>query len=112
MSSVPQVPRRDGMRVDIRNVLGRTAHFLKGSGHYETGDSFVLEEFCRHLGELGNRYYQGDKDVMDEFLQLSNCDESPNRATPNRAPSVYQGQGPIAQATAKDMRLSAGGTEL
>jgi hypothetical protein len=28
------------MRVDIRNVLGRTARFLKESGHDEIGDAY------------------------------------------------------------------------
>ena len=102
MSSEPQFPRRDGMRVDIRNVLGRTAAFLKRSDHDEIGDSFVLEEFVRHLGELGQRFYQGDQNVADEFLQLYNCDEGRKKTTLIQNPPLSNSEplaGDVGQST-------------
>ena len=64
-----------GMRVDYRGLL-RQAREALGAG---SALAEMLRQLQEHLLELGQRWYSGDTDVVDELLQLY-CVESEARA--------------------------------
>lgn len=65
-----------GMRVDYRGLFRQCGETLKRSR--ETAQAEMLRQLQEHITELGKRWYAGDTDVVDEFLQLY-CIESEAR---------------------------------
>lgn len=69
-----QWPKRSGMKQHIAPVLKHACQSLSTKGletpSDDMGHVFVLEEFLRNLQELADRFYSGDAEVIDEFLQL------------------------------------------
>lgn len=65
-----------GMRVDYSGLLGQVQREIKRSapGHAE-----MIRQLQGHLQELGQRWYAGDTEVVDELLQLY-CVEQQARA--------------------------------
>ena len=59
--SVPLAPDHKGMRVNALRFLKKS----QGPGY-----SFMRQQMAEHLEELGRRFYAGDLQVVDEFLQL------------------------------------------
>ena len=57
------------MKLDICNALRQISSELRPSG-IRTGHRYVIEEFSKHLRELGTRYSAGDTTVVDEFIDL------------------------------------------
>lgn len=68
--------KHTGMKVDYRGLLGQVRRAIKrtAGGHEE-----MLRQLEGHITELGQRWYAGDTDVVDELLQLY-CVESEARA--------------------------------
>lgn len=64
-----------GMRVDYSGLIEGARLGLAG----DPGIAEMLRQLSKHLGELGRRWYAGDRKVVDEFLQLY-CIESDVRA--------------------------------
>jgi hypothetical protein len=64
-----------GMRVDYSGLLGQCQRALSNR---EPANAEMLRQLQGHLKELGQRWYAGDADVVDEFLQLY-CVESEAR---------------------------------
>ena len=61
-----------GMKVDYRGLLGQVQREIKRSapGHAE-----MIRQLQEHMQELGQRWYAGQTEVVDELLQLY-CIES------------------------------------
>jgi len=68
--------KHTGMKVDYRGLLGQVRRAIKrtAGGHEE-----MLRQLEGHITELGQRWYAGDTDVVDELLQLY-CVEREARA--------------------------------
>ena len=56
-----------GMRVDYSGLLSQCQYALKRD---EPGYAEMLRQLQGHLKELGQRWYAGDTNVVDEILQL------------------------------------------
>jgi len=56
-----------GMRVDYSGLLNQSIKDIK---HKSSANAEMLRQLLGHLEELGRRYYSGDENVVDEFLQL------------------------------------------
>lgn len=76
-----------GMRVDYSGLIGSAQRALLD----DPGISEMLRQLCRHLEELGRRWYAGDRKVVDEFLQLY-CIESEARAALVKQPTKGEGE--------------------
>ena len=79
LSRVTPVPVRafpdrqgNGMRVSAAGLISQVAGCVKKSDKF--GHAWTLEQLLKHLQELGDRYYEGDESVVDEFLQLYSLD--------------------------------------
>lgn len=57
-----------GMRVSASGLLRNL--------ELEGGDRFMVDELSKHLKELGQRFYDGDIRVVDQFLQLYALDDN------------------------------------
>lgn len=83
VASVQPVPaillakKHEGMRVDYSGLLGQCQRALRNKG--ESANAEMLRQLQCHLKELGERWYAGDTDVVDEILQLY-CIEKDARA--------------------------------
>ena len=66
-----------GMKVDYRGLFSQVQRALKRT---DPGYSEMLRQLEGHLQELGQRWYAGDTDVVDEILQLY-CIERDARKT-------------------------------
>ena len=66
-----------GMKVDYRGLLYHVQRALKRTS---PGHADMLRQLECHLQELGQRWYAGDTNVVDEFLQLY-CIEHDARKT-------------------------------
>ena len=64
-------PRYNGMRIDIQGVLGRIR-----DDKYGKELNYVCGTILQHLEELATRYYAGDVQAVDEFLQLYCLDKA------------------------------------
>ncbi|HET7155910.1 MAG TPA: hypothetical protein VFI87_11145 [Hyphomicrobiaceae bacterium] len=69
--------KHEGMRVDYSGLLGQCQRALRHKG--ESANAEMLRQLQCHLKELGERWYGGDTDVVDEILQLY-CIEKDARA--------------------------------
>lgn len=58
-------PNHTGMKVSYSNLLGHASSVSR-----DPAASKALLRLQEHLQELGRRYYAGDVQVVDEFLQL------------------------------------------
>lgn len=76
-----------GMRVDYSGLIEGARRGLAG----DPGIAEMLRQLCSHLGELGRRWYAGDRKVVDEFLQLY-CIESEARAALVKQPTKGEGE--------------------
>lgn len=76
-----------GMLVDYSGLIGSAQRALLD----DPGISEMLRQLCRHLEELGRRWYAGDRKVVDEFLQLY-CIESEARAALVKQPTKGEGE--------------------
>lgn len=85
-------PTRTGMKQNIGPVLTHACKALTREGLEtpvkEIGHSFVLEEFFRNLCELGDRFYSGETEVVDEFLQLYCLDRQRRSLMPGAMPNI------------------------
>ena len=64
-------PKHNGMRVDIQGVLGSIRDGRRGEGlNYSCGQILL------HLEEMATRFYAGDVQAVDEFLQLYCLDKA------------------------------------
>lgn len=68
--------QHEGMRVDYSGLLGQCQRALRTR---EPANAEMLRQLQGHLKELGERWYAGDTDVVDEILQLY-CIEKDRRA--------------------------------
>ena len=66
-----------GMKVDYRGLLSQVQSAIKQS---DPGYAEMLRQLEGHLQELGQRWYAGDTNVVDEILQLY-CIERDSRKT-------------------------------
>lgn len=86
-------PKRGGMKQNLPPVLARTTKKLAAQGldasTESIRDSFVLDEFTRHLWELADRFYSGEIEVVDEFLQLY-CLDRHREGGPKIAPDALR----------------------
>ena len=57
------------MRCDICNALRQVSAEMRPSGRRD-GYRYVIEEFSKHLRELGVRWTAGDEKVVSEFIEL------------------------------------------
>ena len=81
-----------GMKVDYRGLFSQVQRALKRT---DPGYAEMLRQLEGHLQELGQRWYAGDTDVVDEILQLY-CIESDARKTVSASAT----EAPQAQAAA------------
>lgn len=58
-------PKHNGFRIDAAGVLGRIRDGSRGKDL-----NYMCGEMLRHLEEMATRYYAGDVQIVDEFLQL------------------------------------------
>ena len=65
-----------GMKVDYRGLFSQVQRAIKRS---DPGYAEMLRQLEGHITELGQRWYEGDTDVVDELLQLY-CVERKARA--------------------------------
>lgn len=63
-------PLHTGMKISASGVLGRIR-----DGRYYNGLDFGCGEMLRHLEEMAARFYAGDIQAVDEFLQLYDLGE-------------------------------------
>ena len=70
-----------GMKVDYRGLFSQVQRALKRT---DPGHAEMLRQLEGHLQELGQRWYAGDTDAVDEILQLY-CIESDARKTVSAA---------------------------
>lgn len=66
-------PDRPGMKVSLAGVITRLPGATKAD---MKGYNWVLSEHLKHMREMARRYYAGDTDVVDEFLQLYDLDDT------------------------------------
>lgn len=59
-------PKHTGMKVDYSGLLNQAQRGLQR----DPGIAEMLRQLEEHLSELGQRWYDGDATVVDEFLQL------------------------------------------
>lgn len=66
---VPLAEDIKGMRISYKGLLTNAAATLRkdADGKYYRES---LDQLRKHLEELAERYYSGDLEVVDEFLQL------------------------------------------
>ena len=68
-------PKRNGFRISAGGVLRRIQNGNRGAEL-----NYACGEMLRHLEEMATRYYAGDVQVVDEFLQLYCLDDArPNK---------------------------------
>jgi len=84
-----------GMKVDYRGLLSQVQRALKRT---DPGHAEMLRQLEGHLQELGQRWYAGITNVVDEFLQLY-CIERDARKTVSASAT----EAPQAQADARDV---------
>lgn len=85
LPEVRRWPDIQGMKQNIAPVINNACRALTSQGLEavgKVGHSFVLEEFMRHLWELGDRFYSGELEVVDEFLQLYCLDRQRKEKAP------------------------------
>ncbi|MEF9946819.1 MAG: hypothetical protein RR800_00505 [Comamonas sp.] len=85
-----------GMKVDYRGLFKQVQRAIKRS---DPGYAEMLRQLEGHLQELGQRWYAGDTNVVDEILQLY-CIERDARKTVRQDAAA-----PQAQADARDARI-------
>ncbi len=83
-----------GMKVDYRGLFKQVQRAIKRS---DPGYAEMLRQLEDHLQELGQRWYAGDTNVVDEILQLY-CIERDARKTVGAAATAA----PQAQAVERD----------
>ena len=83
-----------GMKVDYRGLFSQVQRAIKRS---DPGYAEMLRQLEGHLQELGQRWYAGDTNVVDEILQLY-CIERDARKTVRQDAAAS----PQAQADARD----------
>ena len=83
-----------GMKVDYRGLFSQVQRVIKRS---DPGYAEMLRQLEGHLQELGQRWYAGDTNVVDEILQLY-CIERDARKTVGAAATAA----PQAQAVERD----------
>ena len=67
---------RSGMKVSMSGLLLRVAENIDHANIQYPDYGYSLRELLKHLQELGKRFYDGDTEVVDEFLQLYCLDEN------------------------------------
>ena len=72
-------PKHNGSKISAHGVLGRIR-----DGRYYKELNFACGEMLRHLEEMATRYYAGDVQVVDEFLQLYDLAEHRPEALNNQ----------------------------
>lgn len=77
-----------GMKVDYSGLLGQVRREIKRSA---PGLAEMIRQLQEHMQELGQRWYEGDTDAVDELLQLY-CVERKARAA--LAAKAKQGERP------------------
>lgn len=65
--TVPLAKKHEAMKIDYRGMVYAIQNGLKPSDGI---NRFMITELGKHLTELGERFYNGDMKVVDEFLQL------------------------------------------
>lgn len=65
--TVPLAKKHEAMKIDYRGMVHAIQNGLKPSDGI---NRFMITELGKHLTELGERFYNGDMKVVDEFLQL------------------------------------------
>lgn len=66
-----------GMKISASGILGRIA-----TGRYHSGLNYGCEVMLGHLQQMADRFYAGDAQAVDEFLQLY-CLDDKRPETPN-----------------------------
>ena len=84
----------EGMKVDYRGLFSQVQRAIKRS---DPGYAEMLRQLEGHLKELGQRWYAGDTNVVDEILQLYCIERDARKVLPN--PPIAA---PQAQADARD----------
>ncbi|CAM4308253.1 hypothetical protein COAQ111491_16395 [Comamonas aquatilis] len=87
-----------GMKVDYRGLFSQVQRAIKRS---DPGYAEMLRQLEGHLQELGQRWYAGDTNVVDEILQLY-CIERDARKTVRH----HAAAAPQAQADARDPEIT------
>lgn len=90
-------PKHTGMKISAHGVLGRIR-----DGRYYKELNFGCGEMLRHLEEMAERFYSGDVQAVDEFLQLYDLTE--HRPTPN---VEFSGGAPLFGAASAGTQGSA-----
>ena len=93
-----------GMKVDYRGLFKQVQRAIKRS---DPGYAEMLRQLEDHLQELGQRWYAGDTNVVDEILQLY-CIERDARKTVGAAATAA----PQAQAVERDALTPAARNQL
>ena len=87
-------PDHSGMKVDYRGLFSQVQRAIKRT---DPGYAEMIRQLESHLQELGQRWYAGDTNVVDEILQLY-CIERDARKTVRQDAAAA----PQAQADARD----------
>ena len=104
-----------GMKVDYRGLFSQVQRALKRT---DPGYAEMLRQLEGHLQELGQRWYAGDTDVVDEILQLY-CIERDARKTvgvtetaaPQAQADLYKAKADRYDFIVEKKLILSGGTE-
>lgn len=75
---VPLAPKHTGFKVSADGLLSRIrdGKSLRRGDKNAKGTRFMVGEMLRHLEKMATRFYAGDLQVVDEFLQLYDLDQN------------------------------------